>query len=131
VGEAELEVLKALWERGPATVRALHTLLQGQGQRWAYTTVQTMLQRLQAKGYVRCDRSGAAHSFAAAVSRDELLNRRLRDLADQLCDGTTSPLLLALVEGGQLSAGEVLRLRQLLDRLEPPPEPGGAKGRRG
>jgi predicted transcriptional regulator len=128
VSEAELEVLKALWERGPATVRALHTLLSGQGQSWAYTTVQTLLGRLETKGYVRSDRAGPAHVFAPAVSREELLSRRLRDLADQLCDGTTSPLLLALVEGGRLSAQEVRRLRQLLDRLEPPPEPRRGRG---
>jgi predicted transcriptional regulator len=117
VSEAELEVLKALWQHGPATVRTVHTLLRDQGQRWAYTTVQTLLARLQAKGYVRCDRRETPHVFTAVVSRDDLVSRRLRDLADQLCDGTTSPLLLALVEGG-LSPEEVARLRRLLDDLE-------------
>jgi predicted transcriptional regulator len=128
VSEAELEVLKALWEHGPGTVRALHTLLQGRGHRWAYTTVQTMLQRLEAKGHVRSERGGPAHVYAAAVSREALLNRRLHALAEQLCDGTTSPLLLALVEGGRLTAEEVRCLRQLLDRLEEGPAgPGGRK----
>jgi predicted transcriptional regulator len=120
VGEAELEVLKALWEHGPGTVRALVGVLEGQGRRWKYTTVQTMLQRLEAKGYVRSDRAGPAHVFAAAVSREALLSRRLRDLADQLCDGTTSPLLLALVGEGRFTPEEVRRLRQLLDQLQPP-----------
>jgi BlaI family penicillinase repressor len=131
VSEAELEVLKVLWEHGPGTVRVLHTLLQEQGQRWAYTTVQTLLQRLEAKGHVSADRSGAAHVFRAAVSREALLDRRLRDLAEELCDGTTSPLLLALVEGGRLTEEEVRRLRQMLDELEKGPAGPRPRGRRG
>src|SRR5258707_11554142 len=107
VSESELEVLKALWEVGPCTVRAVNAALQRRGRRWAYTTVQTLLQRLEAKGYVACDRAAAAHVFQAAVSRDGLVSRRLRDLADQLCGGTASPLLLALVEDGRLTSEDV------------------------
>jgi BlaI family transcriptional regulator, penicillinase repressor len=124
VSESELEVLKALWDAGPCTVRALNTALQHHGRRWAYTTVQTLLQRLEVKGYVASDRTGAAHVFRAAVSRDALVSRRLRDLADQLCGGTASPLLLALVEDGRLTSEDVQHLRRLLDQLDPPGETG-------
>ncbi len=124
LGEAELEVLKVLWEHGPGTVREVNAHLQSRGHGWAYTTVQTMLSRLQAKGCVRAqpgERPGAAHRFEAAVSRERLLSRRLSDLADQLCDGTRSPLLLALVEGQRLTPAEIQQLRHLLDQLEQPP----------
>jgi BlaI family penicillinase repressor len=120
---AELEVLKALWEVGPATVRALNEALQARGHRWAYTTVQTMLQRLGTKGFVRCQKGRPANTYAAAVSREVVLNRRLRDLADQFYDGTASPLLMALVEGGSLTGADVRRLRAMLDELEPPSGP--------
>ena len=123
VSESELEVLKMLWEVGPCTVRALNAALQRLGRRWAYTTVQTLLQRLETKGYVVSDRAGAAHVFKAAVSRDALVSRRLRDLAEQLCDGTASPMLLALVEDGRLTNEDVQHLRRLLDQLDPPAEP--------
>jgi predicted transcriptional regulator len=123
VSEAELEVLKVLWEHAAGTVRAVNAVLQGQGRRWAYTTVQTLLQRLEAKGYVQSDKSGSAHVYRAAVSREELLGRRLRELADQFCDGTASPLLLALVGDSRLTAEEIKHLRQLLNRLEPPRRP--------
>jgi BlaI family transcriptional regulator, penicillinase repressor len=122
ISEAELEVLKVLWEQ-PGTVREVNAVLGRQGRRWAYTTVQTMLQRLEAKGYVRSERGGPAHVFRAAVSRDDLLSRRLRELADQLCDGTASPLLLALAGDSRLTPEEIRQLRQLLDRLEPPRRP--------
>jgi BlaI family penicillinase repressor len=123
VSEAELAVLKALWGHGPGTVRALQGVLRRRGQSWAYTTVQTLLQRLEAKGYVRSEKGSPAHVYHAGVSRAGLLNQRLRSLADQLCEGDASPLLLALVGEGRLSAEEVRQLRQLLDRLEPPPGP--------
>ena len=120
VSEAELQVLKVLWEHASGTVREINTILLEQGRSWAYTTVQTLLQRLESKGHVRSDKSGSAHVYRAAVSREELLSRRLRDLADQFCDGTASPLLLALVGDSRLTAEEIKQLRQLLDRLEPP-----------
>src|SRR4051794_37799380 len=102
LSEAELEVLKALWAHGPATVRQVNGVLAGLGRRWAYTTVLTLLQRLQAKGYAASEPpasgAGAAHVYRATVSRDELLERRLKDTADELCDGAAAPLLLALVQ---------------------------------
>jgi predicted transcriptional regulator len=122
VSEAELEVLKVLWEHGPGTVRAVNALLHKQGRRWAYTTVQTLLQRLEAKGCVSSDKSGAAYVYQAAVSREALLSQRLRDLADQFCDGTSSPLVHALVEGQHFTPEEIRQLRRLLDELDPPPE---------
>ena len=87
-----------------------------------------MLQRLEAKGHVRSDKSGQAHVYQAAVLRDDLLGRRLRELADQFCDGTASPLLLALVGDGRLTADDIKQLRQLLDQLEPPRRPRPRSG---
>ncbi len=118
LGENELDLLKMLWEHGAGTVRELQELARRQGRRWAYTTVLTMLQRLQAKGYVTSDKSGVAHVFRPAVTRDKLLRRRLKDLANQLCEGTATPLVLALVQGQQFTAAEINHFRQLLDQLE-------------
>jgi predicted transcriptional regulator len=116
IGEIELEILKVLWEHGPATVRDVHGRLRG--RRRAYNTVLTHLQRLEVKGFVVSDKSEVAHVFRAAVSRDRLLRHRLKDLADELCDGTATPLVLALVEGQQFNPEELRRFRRLLDGLE-------------
>jgi predicted transcriptional regulator len=118
IGENELDLLKALWDHGPGTVREINTYLQQQGRRWAYTTVLTMLQRLEAKGYVTSDKSGVAHVFRPGVTRDKLLRQRLEDLANQLCEGTATPLVLALVEGQRFTPQEINQFRQLLDQLE-------------
>jgi predicted transcriptional regulator len=118
ITETELDVLKALWENGPGTVRVINERLRHQGRRWAYTTVLTLLQRLEAKGYVISDKTGMAHVFRPAVTRDKLLRQRLKDLANQLCEGTATPLVLALVEGQRFTAEEISQFRQLLDQLE-------------
>jgi predicted transcriptional regulator len=121
ISDAEMEVLKELWARPAATVREVAAALEAQGRpRRAYTTVQTLLQRLEAKGYVACDKAGSVNVYRAAVSRDELLGRRLRELAEELCGGTASPLLLALVGAGRFSRDDLRRCRELLDRLDPP-----------
>jgi predicted transcriptional regulator len=118
VGKNELDVLKVLWEEGPGTVRDVNARLRRQGHRLAYTTVLTMLQRLEAKELVASDKGNLAHVFRAAVSRDKLLRQRLKDLANQLCEGGTAPLVLALVEGHRYTVEEINRFRDLLDRLE-------------
>jgi BlaI family transcriptional regulator, penicillinase repressor len=118
LSEAELRVLKALWDHGPGTVRQLSTLLNGRGRRWAYTTVLTLLQRLQVKGYVTSDTESAAHVFHPAATRDDVIRVRLKDVADQLCGGAPTPLVLALVEGHKFSEAEIAQFRQVLDQIE-------------
>jgi BlaI family penicillinase repressor len=115
ISETELEVLRVLWEHGPGTVRDLDQILRRQRRRWAYTTVLTLLQRLQVKGYVTTDKSELAHVFRAAVTRDDLIKQRLGVLADELCEGIASPLVHALVSGSQFSPDEIEQLRRLVD----------------
>ena len=115
LSESEREVLRVLWDRGPGTVREINAELTRRGRRWAYTTVATLLQRLSAKHYATSDPSTVPHVFRAAVTRDEILERRLQDAAEELCDGRAAPLVLALVQGGRFSAEELARMRRLLD----------------
>jgi predicted transcriptional regulator len=77
---------------------------------------------------VAADRSGPAHVYRPAVSRNELLQQRLTDLADEFCEGTASPLVLALVEGSEFSPDDIARFRQLLDKLEAEKPKGRKKG---
>jgi BlaI family penicillinase repressor len=119
VSDAELEVLKVLWASGPSTVRDVAAALRRQRRRLAYNTVLTLLSRLREKGFVDADRRDTAHVFRAIVSRDELVGSSLSQLADRICDGTASPLLLALVRDPRLSAADIAHLKKLLDDLEP------------
>ena len=124
ISDAELSVLKRLWEHGPGTPRTLRDALADEGSDWAYTTVQTLLHRLLKKGYVTRKRQGAAQLYTAACEQDELLRRHLDDLAERVCDGEAAPLVLSLVEGKRFSKAELRRLREMLDEAE------GKRGRR-
>jgi len=117
ISETELTVLKVLWDLEAATVREVQAILHGHERKWAYTTVQTLLNRLQSKGYTTSEKGGPAHVYRAVISRDELLRKRLGDLANEFCEGTASPLVLALVEGGSFTADEIRQFRELLDQL--------------
>src|SRR4051794_10837314 len=118
VTDAELALLQSLWDQEPATIRQLVERVYGQDGTSVYATVQKLLDRLEAKGCVVRDRSGAVHAFRAAIGRDELIGRRLRAVADALCGGSLTPLLTHLVEGDGLSVKERKELRALIDRLD-------------
>jgi predicted transcriptional regulator len=125
VTPAELAVLQVLWDRGPASRRQLTDALYPGGGPAQYATVQKLLERLEAKGYVRHDPGPATLTFAAAVGRDELISRRLLDVADQLCGGAVAPLLTNLIQAKPLTPEELAELRALVERLRPAAKPKG------
>ena len=118
VTETELAVLQVLWDQGPATIRRITDLLYPEGGPAHYATVQKLLDRLEAKGFVTRDRTPPAHAFAAAVGRDDLIGRRLQAMAEQLCGGSLTPLLTHLVKARRLSPRERQDLRDLIDELD-------------
>src|SRR5437773_12324998 len=100
LGSAELDVLKVLWERGPSTVRDVLEGLHGKGRRVAYTTVLTMLTRLEQKGAVASDKSDQAYVYRPRLSRERVTASRLKALVQQLYDGAATPLVLHLMQSG-------------------------------
>jgi predicted transcriptional regulator len=118
VTDKELELLQALWDHGPATIRQLTDRLYPGGGTAQYATVQKLLDRLEAKGCVARDRSTAAHTFTAAIDREALIGQRLQDVAEKLCGGSLTPLLTHLMRARPLSARERRELRDLIDKLD-------------
>ena len=118
VTDAELALLQALWNQGPATIRQLVERVYAQDGTSVYATVQKLLDRLETKECVVRDRSVPVHVFQAAIGRDELIGRRLRAVADSLCGGSLTPLLTQLVEGAKLTPRDRKDLRALIDRLD-------------
>ena len=118
ITDAELAVLETLWSGGAATIRQLTDLLYPGGGTSSYATVQKLLERLEEKGTVRRDRRRLPHVFQASVERSDLIGKRLRDVADQLCGGSLTPLLTHLVKQGELSRGERQALRDLVEELD-------------
>jgi predicted transcriptional regulator len=127
MSDAEREVLKVLWDHGPQAVRDVISLLGERGQEWSRTTVITLLQRLETKGYVGSDKSQFAYVFRAIVSREDEMHARMSDLAGKLCDGDALPLVLAFAQRHKFSAEELTRFRQMIDQLENKPPKRGQK----
>jgi BlaI family transcriptional regulator, penicillinase repressor len=119
ITESELAVLRILWDRGTATIRHLTDVLYPRGEAAQYATVQKLLDRMEAKGYVRRDRTMFVHVFAAVLDRDALIGRRLRSLAEMLCDGSLTPLLTHLARANDLTDEDRLALRAICDEPEP------------
>ncbi len=117
VTDAELEVLRALWDLGEATIRSLADRIYPNGGASEYATVQKLLERLEDKGHVAHRSEGRQNVYAARLGREDLVARRLRETADSLCDGSLTPLLTHLVSGARLSAVELRELRRLVDDL--------------
>lgn len=127
ITESELAVLRVLWERERATIRHLADALYPGGGPAQYATVQKLLERMEAKGYVHRDRSIYVHVFTSAIARDELIGRRLRALAETLCDGSLTPLLNHLARSRGLSERQLAELQAILDESDGPPDEGGAR----
>lgn len=119
IGGAELEVLKALWALGPATIRELTDRLYPAGGVAHYATVQKLLERLEEKRCVRHRAGGRANVYSAAVDRQGLIAHRLRETAEALCEGSMTPLLTHLVGSAELSRDELAELRSLVERRAP------------
>lgn len=118
VTDAELAVLKTLWELGPAPIRRLCDRLYPDGEAAGYATVQKLLDRLEAKGCVRKRPSGRANLYTATVAVEDLIALRLRDTANRLCGGSLTPLLTHLVSASRLEPAELRALRELVARLD-------------
>jgi predicted transcriptional regulator len=115
ITDAEFAVLEALWEIGPNTIRDLTLRLYPSAAVSNYATVQKLLERLEAKGCVARDRSGHAHLFRAVRDRGDLIGSQLQQLADKLCDGSMTPVLMHLVQATRLTKSQREMLRQMLN----------------
>jgi predicted transcriptional regulator len=118
MSDAEREVLKVLWDHGPLAVRDVLERLTAIGQEWSRSTVITLLQRLEKKGYVGSDRSRFAYVYRPLVSREDVMRARMSDLAGELCGGDALPLVMAFAERHRFSPEELARFRQMIDALE-------------
>ena len=116
VPEAELSVLQVLWQQNHATRRHIVDRLYPRGEPADFTTVQKLLERLEKRGLVKRGGTDRQRTYSATRSRDELLSRRLEDLADRLGGGSLMPLVLNLVKTRPLTARELDELRDFVRR---------------
>jgi predicted transcriptional regulator len=119
VSRFELQLLEKLWEMGPSAVREIQESLP-EKDRPAYTTVQTMIYRLEEKGAVRrVKKIGNAHIFEATISRKAVHRRLIGDLLS-LFGGSAAPVVSHLIETGKLTLADVKDLEKRLATMEKP-----------
>jgi predicted transcriptional regulator len=110
----ELEVLKALWREGPATIAEAQRALD---RHVAYPTMQTRLNRLVAKGVVTRSKT-VPSKYQAAVAPEDVSARHLDLLLDRVTGGSVVPLVTHLVKDRELQPDEIKELRRLLEEAE-------------
>ncbi len=113
----ELQIMETLWTRGETSIREVQEAFPEKG-RPAYTTIQTTVYRLEAKGSLRrVKKVGNFHIFAAAVSRSAAQRRLVDDLL-ALFGGRTQPVMAHLIESGKLTLADVKEAEKALLALE-------------
>ena len=110
----ELEIMKVLWETGPAPVQTVQERLAPE-RKLAYNTVQTMLNVLHRKGKVRRQMQGRAFVYEPTVSRVQAASLAVGDLIHKMFDGSPESLVLSLVETRQLTPETLARLSAMLE----------------
>src|SRR5688572_32922453 len=109
----ELRIMGELWSRGALSIREIHETVVKK-DRPAYTTVQTMVYRLEAKGALRRTRKiGNAHVFEATTTRESVQTRLLKELLG-LFGGSARPVMAHLVEMGKISSEDIEDAQKLL-----------------
>ena len=112
---AETEILRLVWQLEDATVQQICDLLPPK-RNIVYKTVQTLLRRLENKGYIKHKIRGKAHVFFPAVEREDVVKRTVVDFLDRLFGGDPKPLMQYLAEDGKINAEDIKRLRKLIEK---------------
>ncbi len=117
LSKTEWKIMDALWTRGRATATELQRDLFAT-QRWAYSTVKTMLDRLVDKGYARTRRVGNVYEYSPKIKRPVAVMRVIDDVVDRILSGSAGSLVQRLIEQKRLTDEEAARLREMLERYQ-------------
>jgi BlaI family transcriptional regulator, penicillinase repressor len=115
--EGELELLRVLWAKGPATVRELHEAV-GEDRAVAYTTVLKLLQIMTEKGLVQRRELGRAHIYRTTASQEDTQSQLLRDLSERLFSGSATQLAMHALSMQPATQDELKEIRKLIERKQ-------------
>jgi BlaI family penicillinase repressor len=109
----ELEIMKIVWRSGASTVRGVYEDLL-ERRKIAYTTVMTMMNILEQKGYLKKTQKDRAYVYQATRPQKQVIRGMVREFVDRVFNGSAEPLLLHLVEDRRLSESDLDEIRRLL-----------------
>lgn len=117
LSKGEMEVARAIWKLGSATVGQAFEAMP-EDNRPDYSTVQTYIRRLEAKGYLRAKRTGRNKVYAPKIRPSQVIRETVDDFMQRLFDGETIPLMRHLINGRGITADEISAIRELLTEHE-------------
>lgn len=112
--DAELAILRVLWQRGASTVRQVHDELLRE-RPTAYTTALKLLQIMTEKGLVRRDETDRTHVYHARHSEEHTQRQLVRDLLDRAFGGSSSKLVMQALNAKRATSEELTEIRRLID----------------
>jgi BlaI family penicillinase repressor len=113
--DAELAILRVLWQLGPSTVRQVHDVLM-RDRPTAYTTALKLLQIMTEKGLVRRDESDRTHVYQSRLTEEQTQRQLIRDLMDRAFGGSSSKLVMQALASKRASTDELTEIRRMLER---------------
>ena len=113
--DAELAILRVLWERGPSTVRQVHDVLVARVGPTAYTTALKLLQIMTDKGLVRRDDTDRTHVYTSRLSEEQTQRQLVRDLLERAFGGSASKLVMQALNAKRATAEELSEIRKLIE----------------
>lgn len=114
----QLAIMRILWQKVEATVADVRDALADEGRELAYTTVATMLAKMERKGQVAHRAEGKAFVFQPLLRQDQVSRSMVADLAQRLFGGDVTLMVSHLLDGCELSQGELARLKALIRKKE-------------
>ena len=114
--DAELAILQIVWNRGPSTVREVHTALRS--RRTGYTTTLKQMQVMTDKGLLKRNERFRSHVYEARIQREQTQLRLARSLLKRAFDGSTKNLVLGALSSQPISRSELAEIRDMLDQFE-------------
>ncbi|MCP4711555.1 MAG: BlaI/MecI/CopY family transcriptional regulator [Planctomycetes bacterium] len=112
---AESEILAVIWRLEQATVQEVIDHLPSHKET-VYTTIQTLIRRLEKKGYLKHRSLGKAHQYYACVKKDDVISRAVNDFVNRLFGGDPAPLLMHMAEKGDICPEDLEKLQKLVTK---------------
>ena len=117
LSRAQREVMEIIWDAGEASVQDVARRLNEQ-RPVARNTVRTLMERMEAKGWLGHRNEGRSYLYSATVPREESLGQRVVDMVEKACGGDPEKLMMALLDYRGLSDEEIARIRKMLDQAK-------------
>src|SRR6185295_1784501 len=114
--ELELQILKVLWQNSPLLARDVQAALADDGRDLAKTSIITTLNTMVAKRYLTRSKQGNMYLFSPKITESEVGNRVVGDVVERVFDGSTSAMLLKVVDVKDVDADELKELRKIIDQ---------------